>query len=139
VEVLTVDDPRPNSPEDVGFIDQAARPGAAPAGSAPSPAVHEPQRCRSCDAQIWWAQVIDEKGEIQRKPDGKPRVVPVDFAPSEKGNIALARRGNAVVARVLGAERAKQIRDAAWALQGTHTLRTPHFATCPNADQWRKS
>ena len=116
-----------------------ARADAAPTGSAPSPAGHQPQRCRSCSAEIWWAQVLDEKGQIVKKPDGKPRVIPVDFAPSEKGNVALARRGTAVVARVLGAERAQQIRDAAWALQGTHSLRTSHFATCPNAADHRRS
>lgn len=121
-----MDDPRPNSPEDVGFV-------------PPAPKEHEPQRCRSCSAPIWWAQVIDEKGEVQRKPDGKPRVMPVDFAPSEKGTVALARRGATVVARVLGAEQAQKIRDTAWALKGTHTLRTAHFATCPQADSWRRS
>jgi hypothetical protein len=136
-------DPRPNSPEDVGFInqDRPARADAAPAGSAPSPAVshHEPQQCRSCGAAIWWAQLVDEKGVIARKPGGRARVMPVDVAPSDKGNVQLYRRGTAVVARVLGPERAQQIRDAAWALSGTHTLRLNHFVTCPNAADHRRS
>jgi hypothetical protein len=93
----------------------------------PAP-VHEPKKCRSCGTAIFWAQ-----------NDATGKSMPVDAEPSENGNVQLYDRGGSIVARVLGAERAQRIRDAAWALNGTHTLRTSHFATCAQADQWRKS
>lgn len=153
-------DPRPNSPEDVGFLSPGtpesgrgasepkedlaenlvkSRHKPASGGGARTSPVHEPKECRSCGGEILWAQLVDERGEIVRKDGGRPKAIPVDFAPSEKGNVQLYDRGGAIVARVLGPGRAQQIRDAAWALNGVHSLRLAHFATCPNADQWRKS
>ncbi len=100
--------------------------------------LHEAKACRSCSAEIVWAQLIDESGAIVRRPDGRPKAIPIDFAPSEKGNVQVYDRGGSIVARVLGPETAREIRDAAWALKGAHTLRTPHFATCPQAKDWRR-
>lgn len=107
------DDPRPNSPEDVGFV-------------RPSRPLHEPKKCRSCGAPIFWAQNATTR-----------KSMPVDAEPSEKGNVQLYDRGGSVIARVLGAEDAQRTRDTAWALSGTHTLRTSHFATCRDAGSWR--
>jgi hypothetical protein len=104
----------------------------------PAP-VHEPKACRSCSAPIFWAQLVDERGEVVLKADGNPKAIPVDAEPSEKGNVQLAARGTGIVARVLGNEQAKQVRDAAWALGGKHTLRLAHFASCPQAGEWRRT
>jgi hypothetical protein len=81
---------------------------------------------------------VDERGQVVLKPDGKPKAIPVDAEPSEKGNVQLAARGTGIVARVLGNDQAKKVRDAAWALGGKHALRLSHFATCKHADEWRK-
>jgi hypothetical protein len=104
-----------------------------------TPPSHEPKACRSCGASIYWAQLVDERGEVVKKPDGAPKAIPVDATPTEKGNVQLYARGTGIVARVLGVEQAKQIRDAAWALGGKHTLRVSHFATCKQAEEWRTS
>ncbi len=122
------DDPRPNSPEDVGFIKRPARAESTAAGSAPSPAAprHEPKACKSCGAPIFWAE-SDRTGVS----------MPVDAEPSGAGNIQLVDRRGKIVAQMLGGS-AKNIRDAAWALTGKHTLRTSHFATCPNAAAHRR-
>ena len=71
--------------------------------------------CKSCKQEIIWA-IIEPSG----------RAHPVDAAPSEDGNIALSKRGDTVIARVLkkGEEYA-------------HPRRKSHFATCPNAGAHR--
>jgi hypothetical protein len=99
--------------------------------------LHEPKECRSCSAQILWAQIVDEDGELVRKDDGRPKAIPVDFVPTEKGNVQLFDRGGSVVARVLGPEEAREVHDTTWALTGKHVLRLPHFATCRDAANWR--
>ncbi len=102
---------------------------AAPAGSAPSPAAprHEPKACRSCGAPIYWGT-----------NPATGRALPVDAEPCAEGTIQLYDRGGTVVAQVLKAEHARNVRDAAWALTGKHVLRTSHFARCPQAAQHRK-
>lgn len=104
-------EPAPNSPEDVGFVDQAK---LAP------PQVHE---CTTCHARIYWAKVV-ETG----------RAMPVDAQPDPvKGNVVLYRNrrtGRAIFARVLKAGEPPP--------PGTH-LRTSHFATCPNAKRHRRN
>jgi hypothetical protein len=101
--------------------------------------VHEPKACRSCGAAIYWAQLVDEAGAVVLKPDGRPKAIPVDAQPTEKGNVQLYARKTGIVARVFGNDQAQQIRDAAWALGGKHSLRMAHHATCPQADQWRRT
>lgn len=94
---------------------------------------HKGTVCRSCNARILWGQLIDASGERQRKPDGKFKAIPVDFEPSPAGNVVLFdRHGDettrGIVARVL--RRGESPPPGA-------KLRTPHFATCPNADKHR--
>lgn len=90
---------------------------------------HDPKTCRSCGASIFWAQVVGAGGDLEKKPNGRPKAIPVDATPSDRGNVVLFDRGGSVVARVLG--RGEQPPPGA-------KLRMPHFATCPQAKAWRK-
>lgn len=72
--------------------------------------------CESCHAPVIWAVTANAKR------------MPVDFEPTEGGNIALRPGGMAPVATVLSV--AKQF--------GRKDLRTSHFATCPDAKLWRR-
>jgi hypothetical protein len=76
----------------------------------------EVQRCRSCDAPIIWASTGS-------------KLMPVDAEPTEKGNVELTpgSLGRGVVATVLTAP----------SLLGG-PLRTSHFASCPDAGEWRQ-
>lgn len=77
--------------------------------------------CRSCDASIIWA----------RPRTG--RVMPVDAAPADGGNILLEVRQGFVRATVLGPN-AVEHRGA----QAKTLMHKSHFATCPDADGWRQ-
>lgn len=68
-------------------------------------------KCRSCNAPIIWA--LTESG----------RQMPVDAEPSERGNLMLVRQGTSVVVKVQAPA------------PGLHR---PHFATCPQAESWRR-
>jgi hypothetical protein len=63
----------------------------------------------------------------------KGKRMPLDVAPDERGNIVLEQVEGEVeeVAFVLAGERLS-------AARGVETLYTSHFATCPEADSWRK-
>lgn len=71
--------------------------------------------CRSCDAPVIWATTTKGKAML------------VDAEPSDDGNVELALRDGRAVATVLTGPSL---------LEGP--LRTSHFATCPQADQWRQ-
>jgi hypothetical protein len=77
---------------------------------------------------VFWAQ-----SETTR------RSFPVDAEPSATGTVQLVDRRGSVIAKVLDPETARNVRDAAWALGGKHTLRAPHRETCPKVDEWRKA
>lgn len=72
--------------------------------------------CRSCNARIIWARTTGDKS------------MPVDAEPVDDGNIALTMHGHRIVATVTDAP----------TLFGP-ALRKSHFATCPEADEWRGS
>jgi hypothetical protein len=76
--------------------------------------LHSPKPCKSCGAKIFWAQTTEG------------RSMPVNAECVEGGNIQLYDRNGTIVAKVYGV-----------APPGT-MLRKAHFATCPQADQWRK-
>jgi hypothetical protein len=85
--------------------------------TGPTPEGFDVDACRSCTARIVWATTKHD------------RLMPVDAAPTEKGNVELApgSLGRGVVATVLTGP----------SLLGG-PLYTSHFATCPDGPAWRK-
>ena len=71
----------------------------------------KPSHCRSCGAPIIWALTDND------------RQMPVDEQPDPRGNLMLVRRGTAVYVKVVQPG------------EGNHR---PHFATCTEADEWRR-
>ena len=84
-------------------------------------------RCRSCRADVLWVHMMC-LGVASSKPS------PVDCAPSIDGNIEVksGKKSNKLYGRVLN----RPGRESARAV-GT-SLFVSHFATCPQADDWRK-
>lgn len=74
--------------------------------------------CTSCGAEIRWAKT--EKGKW----------MPIDPLPAENGNIVPIGRGDQVLAHVLSKDENPE--------EHAHRY-TSHYATCPNANQHRKS
>jgi hypothetical protein len=74
-------------------------------------------RCRSCGAPILWART--EKGKKE----------PIDLEPNPKGNIILREREGSEARAIHG------VPDEVWPDEPRHTS---HFATCPNAAEWRR-
>jgi hypothetical protein len=70
--------------------------------------------CRSCGAPIVWA----------RTDSGKR--MPVDADPSEDGTLVLEQAGAVLRAHVVGT------------VPGEGSRHRAHFATCPDAESWRK-
>jgi hypothetical protein len=83
------------------------------------------EACRSCQAGIIWAGTTDGKS------------MPVDAAPSDAGNVKLTPRpgGGATAAVISTATIAAET--SGLFPSGLPPLRTSHFVTCPNADEWR--
>ncbi len=114
-------------PEPAG--ESPSSPAAAPSPFAPHPPAdvanpipaHAPKICRSCSGEILWT-----------KSETTGRSQPVDFAPSEKGNVALWDRKGSIVSRVLSGEDLEEAR------RDGRPLRMPHHATCPQGKSWRK-
>jgi ferric-dicitrate binding protein FerR (iron transport regulator) len=79
--------------------------------------LHDPKRCRSCQAPIFWART--EAG----------RAMPVDAAPTPDGRVVLYDRGGTVMARTL--KEGEQLRPG-------EKGRRPHHQTCPQAKEWRQ-
>lgn len=83
--------------------------------------------CRSCGAEIWWAHTT------------AGRLIPVDSEPVDDGNVVATGRqtqqstvSNAIVTR-------PEVKVEEPGLFPDDRLRyVAHFATCPNADEWRK-
>ena len=69
-------------------------------------------RCKSCQAPITWVKTKAGKS------------MPLDEVPTEKGNM-VCEDGKAFAVTEMDRSLGKQIY-------------TSHFATCPNADGWRK-
>jgi hypothetical protein len=123
-------EPAPNSPEDIGFTNfETPQPAAPRQARLPSGTF-----CKSCNARIFWAQVVDRDGHLVPKDNGQKghKAMPIDYDPPlTGGNVICARRaGDTVVARVL--RRGEEPPPGA-------NLRTSHFATCPEAAQHRRS
>lgn len=76
-------------------------------------------RCRSCDAQIRWATTSAGKA------------MPLDFEPSEFGNVALAGIERPVATVLAGV-------DLTTARATGRRLFMPHHATCPQGREWHR-
>lgn len=81
--------------------------------------------CRACQAEIIFA-------ETNRIHKGQKVKMPVDAEPSNKGNMLLSIQRGAYYAGVLGRNQAAGARD-----NGVE-LHQAHFATCTQADRFRK-
>lgn len=78
-------------------------------------------RCRSCEAEIVWVQTT------------QGRRMPVDKEPSDEGNVWIpGDLTGQVRATVLSKEDATD-----WRATGIVLYRS-HFASCPQAPQWRR-
>jgi hypothetical protein len=122
-ENIPTAEPRPNSPEDLGFTNSQTR-------EPEPPHQHTPKRCRSCGAEILWAQILDEHGQRIRREDGRRfKAMPVDWAPAPGGNVIVYDRpGEGFVCRVLKhGEQPRPGERGRWA----------HHATCPQGSDWR--
>lgn len=82
--------------------------------------------CRACQAEIVFA-------ETNRTHKGQPVVMPVDAEPATNGNVFLSTKNGKYYAGVVKKNQAAGMRDAG---QGLHLA---HFATCTQADRFRKS
>lgn len=84
------------------------------------------EACRSCNAGVIWAVTAGGK------------TMPVDAVPSEGGNVRLTPLpgGGATAAVISTATIAAET--SGLFPSGLPPLRTSHFVTCPNADEWRK-
>lgn len=77
-------------------------------------------KCRTCGAPVRWVHVDESKKRMPIDPDASP-----------KGNVYVVRWDDRTpVVRVVSAENP--------APPEAVLLYTSHFATCPNADDWRK-
>lgn len=74
--------------------------------------------CKSCGAEILWVKTIKGRG------------MPLDSQPSPRGNVIISENGTALVYREPSAIAARYENEPRY---------LSHFATCKNADQWRKS
>ena len=77
-------------------------------------------RCRSCNARVTWAR---------HHVTGK--VMPIDAEPSLNGNVLLSRDNAGATFKTLTPLELTIFEGA--------LLHTSHFATCPEADKWRRS
>lgn len=85
--------------------------------------------CRACSAPTLWA----ENPKTGRK-------APVDSAPNPAGNVVLDRSGPTITFRVLTKAEMERYDRAVEQLvpETVPTRYTLHFATCPNADEFRR-
>lgn len=74
-------------------------------------------KCRSCGAEIIWAYMLPGK-----------KAAPIDAAATYDGNIVLRDHGSSVVAHILAPGDHRSDNEPTY---------TSHFATCPDADEWR--
>jgi hypothetical protein len=80
-----------------------------------------PQKCRSCGAPILWAETITG------------RRMPLDYEPSDKGNIILGLRRERPPLALVQVEITR-----ARLLSAGELLYTSHFASCPQASTHRR-
>lgn len=95
------------------------------------------EECRSCHAEIDWAVKYPE----EFKPNGDPKTIPVnhDSVDDPKGNLEVWREPG--LPTLDGQEQprllARYLRKGQEPAEGHHRG-VSHFATCPEADRWRR-
>lgn len=88
------------------------------------PPVTDPAKCRSCGADVLWA----EWGSGKRMPvDAEPDMRP----PPKGGTLALTLRGDPNLGKLI-------VSKYDVTMGPTRNRYTSHFATCPNAGEWRR-
>lgn len=73
--------------------------------------------CKSCKAEIFWAET--EKG----------RPIPIDYAPTDRGNVVIIAPSDPREPLVASMDVKRRKEGPRY---------TAHFATCPDAGAWRK-
>jgi hypothetical protein len=79
--------------------------------------------CRSCRAEIWWAETLAGKR------------IPVDTEPAPDGNVVLLRGGRGEAPPVVLVMSQAQ---ADTVIPDVGPRYMSHYATCPQAAEWRK-
>lgn len=72
--------------------------------------------CRSCENKILW--LMTTKGKL----------IPLNACPVRDGNMVIENHGSGLLAVAFQP-----------LIHGSHQRYVSHFATCPDADDWRKS
>jgi len=84
----------------------------------------DPVRCRSCGADVLWAEwASGKKMPVDAEPDMRP--------PPKGGGLVLLRRDPAGADKLI----VEKWREEHGPKRNRYTS---HFATCPNAGDWRK-
>jgi hypothetical protein len=77
-------------------------------------------RCRTCDAPIFWCTFVATGTRA-----------PIDYDPVPDGNIV-------IVGTAFGGPTIDVVREEAALFGDDRPHYTNHFATCPQADEWRR-
>ncbi len=86
----------------------------------------DPSRCRSCGADVYWAEWPSGKRMcVDAEPDMRP--------PPKGGALVLTLRGGPVVGKLLVEKFDPARHDA------KRNRYTSHFSSCPQADDWRRT
>lgn len=104
-----------------------------PAEAGPTPAKRRPRlfdvaKCRSCRADIIWA-------ETEAKPKKPSRKIPLDADPDNRGWAKQVTGGNLLFTGTETGDGTPIVRYVPKAI-GRHVT---HFSTCPNAKQHRRA
>jgi hypothetical protein len=84
----------------------------------------DPVRCRSCGADVLWAEwASGKKMPVDAEPDMRP--------PPKGGSLVLSRRDPAGADKLI----VEKWREEHGSKRNRYTS---HFATCPNAGDWRR-
>jgi len=95
------------------------------------------EECRSCQVEIWWAQ----KSPLELNDNGLPKTIPVNTDSLDTPNGSIEVWTEKVIPSVDGGH--------AWVMhfrylkkgeepQPGHRRAVSHFATCAQADSWRR-
>jgi hypothetical protein len=83
--------------------------------------------CRSCNAEIFW---------VKNAKSGK--AMPLDLKPNPNGSIRVTGEPPNQIGHYMKLEEIQQANLDAFKMRAVLLLYTPHFATCPDSNKWRK-